>query len=169
MAVKSSVPTISHNRVKPRISEEEYRHKLGLRRLTEFGAEMPDSTPMAPPVGYKKQPSIFENMRAMVQAELSRKAREQGFESEEEAEDFEEPDDMPLSRHEYTEMQEEHVRHTVNEFNRKVAADKRKAAAKAATEAASAPPRAPVKGAEGAGEALDSAPLAGATRSHSAD
>lgn len=169
MAVKTSVPTVSHNRVKPRISEEEYRRKLGLRRLTDFGEEVPDPVPMAPPVGYKKQPSIFENMRSMVQAELARKAREEGFETEEEAEDFDEPDDMPLSRHEYTEMHEEHVRNSVNEFNKKVAADKRKAAAKAAMEAANPPRPGAVKGAVGAREALDSRPGEGGTDPHSAD
>lgn len=112
----------------PRISEEEYRKKLGLKRLTEDGAEKPNPIPMEPPVGYKKQPSIFENMRALVQAELARKASQEGFDTEEEDENFEiEEDREPLSRHTYTEMDEEYVRTAVDLTNKEI--DKRKKSA----------------------------------------
>lgn len=61
--------------------------------LTDDGREIPDSTPMAPPIGFKRQPPLHERIRAMVQHEYAR-AREQGeFETPEEADDFRIPGD----------------------------------------------------------------------------
>lgn len=113
----------------PRMSVEEYRAKLGLKRLTEFGEEMPSDVPMAPPVGYKKQPSIFENMRALVKAELARKAADEGFDTEDDNNNFDVPEERdPFSKHEFTEMDEEFVSKTAVDHNNKVAAAKQKAA-----------------------------------------
>ena len=69
----------------------------------EFGRELLDSTPMAPPVGHKKQPSMVELVREMVKSEhLRRAALESGHETFEEADDFDvgDEDDMPSSPHE---------------------------------------------------------------------
>lgn len=108
-----SLPKASDLRQKPRLSRAEYERKLGLKRLTEFGAEIPDPTPVAPPVGYKPQPSMFENMRQMVKAELARKALDEGFDTEEEDNNFDiVEDNEPFSRHVFTEMDEEFVKST---------------------------------------------------------
>lgn len=69
---------------------KEYFAKLSSRRLTEDGREIPDPVPMAPPIGYQKQPSMVEHIRALVQSEhLRRAAIEAGAETFEEADDFE--------------------------------------------------------------------------------
>lgn len=73
------------------------------RRMTVDGAEIPDPTPMAPPVGYKKQPSMFDIVREQVR--LSKLAEEAGAESFEEANDFDVGDDYdPESPHETEEL-----------------------------------------------------------------
>lgn len=62
--------------------------------LDEFGRELVDPTPMAPPVGFKAQPSMFETMRAMVRsASLAAAAAAEGMDSFEDANDFDVPDD----------------------------------------------------------------------------
>lgn len=67
--------------------------RLG-RRLTPWGAEIPDPTPIAPPVGYKRQPTMVDHIRAMVRSErLAQEAAAQGKETFEESEDFDDPDD----------------------------------------------------------------------------
>lgn len=65
--------------------------------LDHLGREKPDDTPVAPPIGYKKQPSMVENIRAMVQRELSLAAQNAGAESFEEADDFDVGDDYDPS------------------------------------------------------------------------
>ena len=57
--------------------------------LTEDGRELPDPTPMAPPVGFKRSPPLHERIRALVQHEFEKKSAEEGYESPEEADDFE--------------------------------------------------------------------------------
>ena len=65
--------------------------------LTDAGYEVPDPTPMAPPVGYKRQPSMVDHIRQMVRSEhLRMHAAAQGFETFEESEDFGEDDDDRL-------------------------------------------------------------------------
>lgn len=62
--------------------------------LDEFGREIPDPTPMAPPVGYRRAPTMAEIIRQQIQGEaLARAAREMGKESWEEADDFDIGDD----------------------------------------------------------------------------
>lgn len=62
------------------------------------GRELPDPTPMAPPIGFKKQPSMVEMIRNMVRSEELRRAAEaQGQESFDEADDFEVGDDVDPS------------------------------------------------------------------------
>lgn len=66
--------------------------------LDEHGREMPDPTPIAPPVGYNRQPSLAEQIRAMVRSErLRQEAEAQGFETFEEADDFDVGDDLDPS------------------------------------------------------------------------
>lgn len=66
--------------------------------------EFPDPTPVAPPVGYTKQPSMVEHIRNMVRSEMLRQAAEASeLESFEEADDFDVGDDFdPTSPHEET-------------------------------------------------------------------
>jgi len=67
--------------------------------LTDAGYEIPDPVPVAPPVGYKKQPSMVENIRNMVRSELlMQEAAAAGYESFEESENFgpEDDDDTAL-------------------------------------------------------------------------
>lgn len=82
-------------RVKFKLPWKEYvGHKLKALNQTPTGAEMPNSTPMAPPIGYKKQPSMVDHIRNMVRSEHLRIAAEQaGNETFEEADDFDIPDD----------------------------------------------------------------------------
>lgn len=55
---------------------------------------IPDPTPMQPPIGYKKQPSMMEVLRQQIREDLSREAAQRGHESFEEADDFDVGDDL---------------------------------------------------------------------------
>lgn len=83
-------------RTKPVMSDEAYADKLARKELTPDGsAIIPDPTPIAPPLGYVKQPSITERIRDMVRSEhLRRAAEEAGAETFEEANDFDVGDDF---------------------------------------------------------------------------
>lgn len=64
------------------------------------GREIPDPTPMQPPVGYNPQPSLAQQMRQMIISDrLAREAREAGAETFEEADDFEVGDDWEQEKH----------------------------------------------------------------------
>lgn len=82
-------------RRKPRISREAYSEKVLERGLTADGAEeVPSDVQVAPPIGYKKQPSMVDHIRQMVRSEQLRMAAEAaGAETFEEADDFEVEDD----------------------------------------------------------------------------
>lgn len=59
------------------------------------GREILDTTPIAPPVGFTKEPSMFDYVREMVRSErLRQEAEAQGFESFEDADDFDVGDDV---------------------------------------------------------------------------
>lgn len=77
-------------------------------KLDEFGRELPDPVPMAPPVGYKKVPSMVDTIRDMIRSEKLRAyALEQGAETFEEADDLDidDPDDFePYSEHEVDDL-----------------------------------------------------------------
>lgn len=63
-------------------------------RLSPRGREIPDPTPMAPPVGFRPAPSLSDQIREMVRSErLAREVAESGHESFEEADDFDVGDD----------------------------------------------------------------------------
>lgn len=71
--------------------------KLSMQVQTDDGREIPDSTPMEPPIGYVKQPSMIEIVRAQVMAHhraLQELAAAQEKESFEEADDFDVGDDF---------------------------------------------------------------------------
>lgn len=55
--------------------------------LDAYGREIPNPTPLAPPIGYKRSPSIAEQMRAMIR-QVSEEAKMAGAETEDEANDF---------------------------------------------------------------------------------
>lgn len=64
------------------------------RRYDEHGKFFPDPTPIAPPIGYKRSPSIAEQIRTMIRSEHLRVAAESaGAETFEEADDFNVADD----------------------------------------------------------------------------
>lgn len=61
--------------------------------LNVRGHEIPDPTVLEPPLGYVPQPDLMEQMRRMVQREISRIAEDQEFETFAEADDFDIDDD----------------------------------------------------------------------------
>lgn len=66
----------------------------GVKGSKERKYETPDPTPMAPPIGYKKQPSMVDHIRQMVRSEqLRAHADSLGMETFEEADDFDVGDD----------------------------------------------------------------------------
>lgn len=80
------------------MSEIKYREPLEPTPLEEYlnkdGHEMPNPIPVAPPVGFKRQPSMVDHLRDMVRSELLRReVTAQGIETFEEADDFTIDDD----------------------------------------------------------------------------
>lgn len=55
--------------------------------------EVLDGTPMALPVGFRRPPSLIEQMRLMIRNEMSQAAAQKGRETFEEANDFDVADD----------------------------------------------------------------------------
>lgn len=96
-------PVLTMFRGRPRLTPEEYGQKLLRLGLKADGTPALDPVPLAPPIGYKKQPSMVEIVRDMVRSEKLRVAAlESGSETFEEADDFDIPDDdmMPSSPYE---------------------------------------------------------------------
>lgn len=63
--------------------------------LDEDGREHLDPTPIAPPVGYKKEASIFDHVRNLIRSErLAMEVELAGAETFEEADDFDVGDDF---------------------------------------------------------------------------
>lgn len=76
------------------MSVEEYFVKLKSRGLNADGTPILDPTPLAPPIGYVKHPSMVEIVRNMVRGErLRQEAEAAGAETFEEADDFDIGDD----------------------------------------------------------------------------
>lgn len=76
--------------------EKPYEFFRGLRHrlLDTKRREKPDPLPMQPPIGYKKTPSLSEQIRDMIRSEkLAQDLAAQGVETFEEADDFDIPDD----------------------------------------------------------------------------
>jgi len=85
---------------------EDYLKKLISKGLNKDGTPILDPTPLAPPIGYKKAPSMIDIVRDMVRGErLKQEALAAGFETFDEADDFD-VDDEPVqlrSPHEFPE------------------------------------------------------------------
>lgn len=76
--------------------------KVTIRVLDDDGSEIPDPTPVSLPVGFKRPPTLDETIRRLVREQISSAASDAGYESLEESDDFDIPDDpaMPASEHE---------------------------------------------------------------------
>jgi len=74
-------------------------HRVRLRDvfIDDLGREIPDPRPMQPPVGYKKQPSMFEMIREATKREVALYAANREPESFEESDDFDIDDDVDPS------------------------------------------------------------------------
>ena len=62
--------------------------------IDDIGRELPDPRPVQPPVGYKKQPSMFELIREATAREVALYAANREPETFEEADDFDVDDDI---------------------------------------------------------------------------
>lgn len=71
--------------------EDVYKTTDKYNRFDEFGREILNPTPMQPPLGYKKAPSLSEQIRQQIQQLKYMEDNEP--ETEEEADDFEIDDD----------------------------------------------------------------------------
>ena len=80
--------------------------KISAHRLNAAGQEIVDGRPMAPPVGFQPEESVFDRMRQMMRA-ASLEAAQAGEETLEEANDFYIEDDpqsrLPPSEYEFDE------------------------------------------------------------------
>jgi len=77
-----------------RLTREEYLAKLLRSGYNADGSPKLDPVPLAPPIGYKKQPSMVEIIRDMIRSNnLATAAAAAGAETFEESEDFDIPDD----------------------------------------------------------------------------
>lgn len=73
---------------------QNYIQKLRDRGLNDRGQQIPDPVPMAPPIGYKKQPTMVEIIRQQIASHhLAEEARARGMDTLEEADDFDVGDD----------------------------------------------------------------------------
>lgn len=78
---------------KPRMDLE--TGEVHTKQLDIYGREIGDPTPVAPPVGYKKQPTMVEHIRNMIRSErLAMETAAAGAETFEESEDFDIGDDF---------------------------------------------------------------------------
>lgn len=71
------------------------------------GKEYLDDTPVTVPAGFRKPPSIHDMIKSYIRSErFAEKMKEQGLETEEEANDFEveEDEDVLITRHEFAAM-----------------------------------------------------------------
>lgn len=69
--------------------------------LDGYGREIPDPTPMAPPLGYQRQPTMVDIMRGMIRShQLAMEAAAAGYETFDEADDFDVGDVDPSSPYE---------------------------------------------------------------------
>lgn len=85
---------------KPTFDEDGVQVSSGIGK---DGKEYPDPVPMAPPVGFSAPPDLMDMMRTMIRNEsYQRRLDEEGFDTFEEAGDFDVDDDPlpPLTVHE---------------------------------------------------------------------
>lgn len=131
-------------RHKVEVTKEEYLARLLAKGLNPDGTPILDPTPIAPPIGYKKQPSMVEIVRDMVRGEKLRQAAEEmGAETFEEADDFDIPDDPVQLRSEWENDYEPSVQELLEAGKESLA---KKAIADSPPAAAGAPPVPPPAG-----------------------
>lgn len=83
------------------VDDKQRRVKGAHLKFDDEGREIMDPLPIAPPIGYKKAPSISEQIRTMIRSErLRQEAENEGYESFEEADDFDVGDYDPKSPYE---------------------------------------------------------------------
>lgn len=88
-------------RVKSALRRSGRGDRIRTVKLNETGGELLDSTPMAPPIGFTRQPSMFDIMRKMI-ADREIELAQQGYETPEEADDFDVGEDFdPSSPYEH--------------------------------------------------------------------
>lgn len=89
-----------------RITIAEYAAKLARKFQLPTGEEIPDPTPMAPPIGWRKEKSMVEIIREQIRsAQLAAEAEAAGMETFEESDDFDVPDELePFSAYEMEEV-----------------------------------------------------------------
>lgn len=113
-----------------RITREEYLAKLLSKGLHPDGQPVLDPRPLAPPIGYKSAPSMVQIVRDMVQSErLAQEAAAAGFETMEEADDFEIGDDPDQLRSQWENEFDPPIREIVQE-GRKIVAEREAAESK---------------------------------------
>lgn len=124
------------NRFRPRMSLEAWKEKQRAAGFNDAGEFIPDATPMAPPIGYKDQPSMIDIVRKMVRDErLAADLDAQGVETFEEADDFEVGDEGEDLKSGHENDFDPPVKELVSEGKKEIA---RKKAAREAEEAAEA-------------------------------
>lgn len=80
-------------KIRPRISEAAYLEKLVRLNKNSNGDEVPDPTPMEPPIGWIEPPSMVELIRKMIRDNELEKGLSTEHGSFEEEDDFEIGDD----------------------------------------------------------------------------
>lgn len=65
--------------------------------LDPYGHELPDPTPLRLPSGFRRPETLQEQVARLVRTQISREAEEAGYETFEEAEDFDVDDDFDPS------------------------------------------------------------------------
>ena len=81
---------------RPRATVEDVLNARAKRGLEPDGVAPVSPVPMQPPIGYRKQPSMAEIIRAQVRDALDAHARENEMETLEDADDFDVGDDDDL-------------------------------------------------------------------------
>ena len=75
------------------IDIEEAVEEAVSERLDKYGHEMPDPKPVEMPAGFKRPESLAETVQRLVRHQVSEEAAAAGYETFEEASDFDIPDD----------------------------------------------------------------------------
>lgn len=107
--------------------------ELSKTKHTEEGLELMDPTPMQPPVGYKKTPTLTEQIAQQVRRmKMEILADENSSETDEEADDFVTGDEdfTPTSRHEWPDSMPtiQELKKQAKEINDQIAEANRKRA-----------------------------------------
>lgn len=95
-------------------------------RLTDDGCEILDDTPVALPVRFKRPESLVAQVQRLVAGEMSRLAEQAGYESFDEADDFDVGDEDDLrSQYELDDGQLEYDMRNDERYKKRAAAEER--------------------------------------------